>query len=101
MSLINSIDKNFKRLSTCFSFKTNPSSDVIFVLAKDSSRVRYSLFTSSGVVAIPLALLAGGLVTFGLTLLSGRGGAADVEKIGAALVNVMDGKVAKAVIDVV
>ena len=92
---------SFKRpILSSRSFR-DASSDVIFVLAKDSSRVRYSIFTSSGVVAIPLALLAGGLVTFGLTLLSGRGGAADVEKIGAALVNVMDGKVAKAVIDVV
>ena len=72
------------------------------VLAKDNSRVRNSTLTSSGVVAIPLAFLAGGLlVVFGLTLLSGRGRAADVEKIGAEFVNVMDGRVAKAVMVVV
>ena len=64
--------------------------------------MRNSTLTSSGVVAIPLALLAGGLlVVFGLTLLSGRGRAADVEKIGAEFVNVMDGRVAKAVMVVV
>ena len=52
-------------------------------------------------VAIPLDFFAGGLlVVFGLTL-GGGGGAADVEKIGAEFENVIDGRVAKAVMVVV
>ena len=100
-----SIDRIRSFMSSILSSRSfrEASSEVILVLANASSRVRKSMFTSSGVALLPLAFFAGGFdVVFGLTLgFSGGTEAADVVKTGAALVKVSDGTLRKAVTVVV
>ena len=93
---------SLRRSILSFLFCSAASSEVILVFANASSRVRKSILTSSGVVAIPLGFFAGGLeAVFGLTLGPGGAGATAVVNTGAALEKVIEGTDIKVVMEVV
>ena len=74
------------------------SRDTIFVLAVDTSWVRYSIFTDSGVTARPRLFLAAGLWIFGLVPVIARG-AGGAEKVAGEGEKVMEGTDWKGVVD--
>ena len=66
------------------------SRDTIFVLAVDTSWVRYSIWTDSGVTARPLLFLAAGRGTLGRVPVTRRG-AGGAEKVVVEGEKVMEG----------